>query len=285
MEVKKIMVLGAGIMGSGIAQVCAQAEISAILVDINEELVKKGMKSITSGLEKLVSRKRITSEDKEAILSRIILSTDKSAGKDVEVVIEAIPEVFEIKKETLEELDKICPSQTIFASNTSSISITKLASTTSRPDKFIGMHFFNPVPLMRGLEIIRGYLTSEETFNTIMELGAKLKKQTIAAQDFPAFLANRIGVPLINEAIFALWEGIGTKEDIDKAMKVCFNHPMGPLQLADLVGLDTLLHVLEVMYEGFKESKYRPCPLLKQMVDAGCLGRKTGRGFYEYGEE
>ncbi|MBI2987362.1 MAG: 3-hydroxybutyryl-CoA dehydrogenase [Deltaproteobacteria bacterium] len=282
MDVKNIFVVGAGQMGSGIAQVAAQAGFEVLLHDVEEKIVVGAKEKIRKQLERVKEKGRLTAEELEAILGRIRPALDLSAGKGADVVIEAVFEKEEIKKEALKKLDGICPPKTVFASNTSSISITRLATVTKRPDKVVGMHFFNPAPVMKLIEIVRGYLTSEETIGIARSIAAAMGKETILAKDYPGFLSTRIGMPLINEGILALYQGLGSVEDIDKANRLGLNHPMGPLELADLVGLDTILNVLEILYEGHGEQKYFPCPLLRQMVDAGHLGRKSGRGFYDY---
>ncbi|MBI4489431.1 MAG: 3-hydroxybutyryl-CoA dehydrogenase, partial [Deltaproteobacteria bacterium] len=282
MEVKTIFVIGAGQMGSGIAQVAAQSKFQVFLNDVEQRIVVGAKGRIQKQLERALEKGRLTPEEMEAILGRITISADLSPAQEADVVIEAVIEKEAVKKDVFEKLDQICPSKTILASNTSSISITKLAAVTQRPDKVVGMHFFNPAPVMKLVEIVRGYLTSEETIGIIRSLATAMGKETILAKDYPGFLSTRIGMPIINEGIYALYQGLGSVEDIDKANRLGLNHPMGPLELADLVGLDTILNVLEILYEGHGEQKYFPCPLLRQMVEAGHLGRKTGRGFYDY---
>ncbi|HSW36008.1 MAG TPA: 3-hydroxybutyryl-CoA dehydrogenase [Candidatus Limnocylindrales bacterium] len=282
MEIKKIMVLGAGQMGGGIAQVCAQAGYSVILRDIKEEFVQHGLKTIGKNLQRSVEKGRLTGEEKDVILGRITPTLVLNDGTNVDLVIEAISEDFSLKKETFSALDVICPSHTILASNTSSLPITQIASTTRRPGKVIGMHFMNPVPVMKLVEIIRGIATSDDTCQVIEDLSRKLDKVPVEVNDYPGFVSNRILMPMINEAVYCLMEGVGTAEGIDTVMKLGMNHPMGPLDLADLIGLDTCLAIMEVLYDGFKDSKYRPCPLLRKYVAAGWLGRKSGRGFYIY---
>lgn len=282
MEIKKIMVLGAGQMGGGIAQVAAQAGYQVILRDVKDEFVKRGLKVIEKNLQRNVEKGRMTNEEKEAVLSRITPTLALDEGKNADLVIEAIIEDVNLKKETFAALDGICPPHTILASNTSSVPITQIAAATKRPEKVIGMHFMNPVPVMKLVEVIRGIATSDETFRIVEDLSKKLDKVPVEVNDFPGFVSNRVLLPMINEAVYCLMEGVGTAEGIDTVMKLGMNHPMGPLALADLIGLDTCLAIMEVLYDGFKDSKYRPCPLLRKYVTAGWLGRKTGRGFYVY---
>ncbi|MHB1256539.1 MAG: 3-hydroxybutyryl-CoA dehydrogenase [Dethiobacteraceae bacterium] len=282
MEIKKVMVLGAGQMGGGIAQVCAQAGLEVVLRDINDEFVTRGMKLIEKNLSRSVEKERMTENEKKAILGRFTTTLSLAAGKDVDLVIEAIVEDAKIKRDTFAALDEICQPQAILASNTSSLPITQIAAATKRPEKVIGMHFMNPVPVMKLVEVIRGIATSDETYQVIDSLSKKLDKVPVEVKDFPGFVSNRILLPMINEAVYCLMEGVGTVEGIDTVMKLGMNHPMGPLALADLIGLDTCLAIMEVLYDGFKDSKYRPCPLLRKYVSAGWLGRKSGRGFYTY---
>ncbi|MGB3346500.1 MAG: 3-hydroxybutyryl-CoA dehydrogenase [Candidatus Humimicrobiia bacterium] len=279
---KKIMVIGAGQMGSGIAQVCAQSDLGVLIYDIDEKFTKGAFKKIDAFLSKGVVKGKLTEEEKNKALSKIMTTLNLSDASDVDFVIEAAPENIDLKKKIFSKLDEICPQETILSTNTSSLSITDIASATKRPEKVIGMHFFNPVPLMKLIEIIYGLETSKETFNKTEELAIKLGKTPVKVKDFPGFVSNRLLMPMINEAVYVFMEGISSAEDIDTVMKLGMNHPMGPLELADLIGLDTCLHVMETLYEGFKDSKYRPCPLLKNMVSSGRLGRKTGKGFYEY---
>lgn len=284
MQVKKIMVVGAGQMGSGIAQVAAQAGVKVIMNDIKPEFVARGYSRIEKNLEKDVSKGKKTAEEKAAILANLTQSTSLEDAKDCDVVIEAAMENLEVKVGIFKALDQICPPHTILASNTSSLPITELASATKRPDKFIGMHFMNPVPVMKLVEVIRGLETTDEVYKLIEEMSISFGKTPVEVNDAPGFVSNRVLMPMINEAVFCLYEGVGKPEAIDQVMKLGMNHPMGPLALADLIGLDTCLYIMEVLYEGFKDSKYRPCPLLRQYVKAGRLGMKSGRGFYVYNQ-
>jgi 3-hydroxybutyryl-CoA dehydrogenase len=282
MAIKKIGVIGGGQMGHGIALVSAQAGFDVILRDIKDEFVQKGISKIDKFLTKSIEKERITETDKKKIMSKIKGTTKLSDMKDADLIIEAIFENVQVKKELFKELDKICKKDCILASNTSTIPITDLASVTNRSEKFIGMHFMNPVPIMKLVEVIRGLRTNDATAKLIHELSEKMGKTPVEVNDGPGFISNRLLMPMINEAIYCYMEGIGTPENIDNVMKLGMNHPMGPLALADLIGLDVVLNIMQVLYEGFNDSKYRPCPLLKKMVQAGYLGRKTGRGFYEY---
>lgn len=280
---KNISIIGAGQMGAGIAQVCAFSGFKTKVYDTSDEALKRGQQTIEKSLLKFVEKEKIGEEDKKKTLSNLEFVSDLSAIKDADVVIEAIIENFEIKASVFKELDSLLSPFAILASNTSSISITKLAAATSRPDKVIGMHFMNPVPLMELVEVIRGLQTSDETYKSIISLSEKLGKTSVTANhDYPGFIVNRILIPMLNEAVFVLMEGIATPEEIDTAMKLGTNQPMGPLALADLVGLDTCLAIAKIFHEEFGDDKYRPCPLLVKYVEAGWLGRKSGKGFYEY---
>lgn len=282
MEIQTVMVIGAGQMGSGIAQVCAQAGFTVKLNDMKQEFFERGIGVITKNLSRDVEKGRKTEEEKKAILSRISMSLDLQDASDVDIIIEAAVENMEIKQSIFKQLDKIAPQHAILATNTSSLPITEIAAVTKRPEKVIGMHFMNPVPVMQLVEIIRGLATAGEVFTDVAEMTAKLGKTGVEVNDFPGFISNRILLPMINEAIYALYEGVATKEAIDDVMKMGMNHPMGPLTLADFIGLDTCLAIMEILHEGLGDSKYRPCPLLRKYVAAGWLGKKSGRGFYEY---
>jgi 3-hydroxybutyryl-CoA dehydrogenase len=283
MEIKHIAVVGAGTMGNGIAQVCATYGYRVTLVDVVPEQLERATTSIKTSIEKLHSKGRLTDEQRQAALANVATATDLSAAADADFVVEAVVENLEIKQRVFTELDGRTRPEVLLASNTSSISITALGAATRRPDKVIGMHFMNPVPLMKLVEVIRALQTSDETAATVVALAESLGKTPVEAQDYPGFISNRILCPMINEAIYALMEGVGTREGIDTVMKLGMNHPMGPLELADLIGLDIVLNIMEVLHEGLGDDKYRPCPLLKRMVAAGHLGRKAGRGFYQYG--
>lgn len=282
MNIEKIMVVGAGQMGSGIAQVCATNGFEVILYDINEEAVNKGLANIYNLLSRQVGKGKLTEEERKEIINRIQQSTNLQDAEGCQIVIEAAVENMEVKKDIFKQLDEITSPETILATNTSSLPITEIAAVTNRPEKVIGMHFMNPVPVMKLIEVIRGLATSDETYELVNDLGKKLKKVPIEVNDFPGFISNRILLPMINEAIFSLYEGVATKEAIDDIMKLGMNHPMGPLQLADFIGLDTCLYIMETLHEGLGDDKYRPCPLLRKYVKAGWLGKKTGRGFYVY---
>lgn len=280
--IKTIGVIGAGQMGSGIAHVAAQNGYEVILNDIKDEFLKRGRSTIEKNLNRMLKKEKITSSQKEETLDRIQTTTDLSKIKNAQLVIEVATENVEIKLGLFQKLHEITPTETILATNTSSIPITKIAAATQRPSKVIGMHFMNPVPLMKLVEVIRGLLTSDETYQAVLSVAENMKKETVTVQDFPGFLVNRILCPMINEAVFALENGIASAEDIDKAMKLGTNQPMGPLELADFVGLDTVLAIMEVLHEGLGEDKFRPAPLLRKYVQAGLLGKKTGQGFYTY---
>jgi 3-hydroxybutyryl-CoA dehydrogenase len=281
MEIKTIGIVGSGTMGGGIAQVAATSGFGIILHDVGQEHLDRALKMMDKSLAKFIEKGKVT-EDKGLILGRIKTTTSPEELAKADLVVEAVFEDFEVKKKVLTALDKIVRPEVIMASNTSSISITRLAALTGRPTKFMGMHFMNPVPLMTLVELIRGIATSQETFAAVKGIAEKMGKVPVEANDFPGFISNRILMPMINEAVYALMEGVGTTEAIDTVMKLGMNHPLGPLALADLIGLDVCLYIMEVLYDGFKDTKYRPCPLLRKMVDAGYLGRKAGRGFYEY---
>ena len=280
MTIEKVQVVGAGQMGSGIAQVAAQAGLAVHLADVDQKMVEQGLESIKKNLSRSVEKERISQDEMDETLGRIESGTGYAA--DADLAIEAAPETIAIKTEVFRALAEQLENDAILATNTSSISVTELAALTNRSEKFIGMHFFNPVPVMKLVEIVRGIETSEETYENVHELAKKLGKEPVEVQDFPGFVSNRILAPMINEAVYCLMEGVAGPEEVDTVMKLGMNHPMGPLELADLIGLDTCLHIMEVLHEGFGDTKYRPCPLLKRYVAAGRLGRKSGRGFYEY---
>ncbi|SOC34702.1 3-hydroxybutyryl-CoA dehydrogenase [Ureibacillus acetophenoni] len=282
MVIQKVMVIGAGQMGSGIAQVCAGSGFEVILNDIKQEFLDRGLSNITKNLSRDVEKGRKTEDEKAVILSRITQSLDIKDAVDVDIVIEAATENMDIKQSIFREIDAIAPKDAILATNTSSLPITEIAAVTERPEQVIGMHFMNPVPVMKLVEIIRGLATSDEVYKAVQEMTVTLGKTPVEVNDFPGFVSNRILMPMINEAIYTLYEGVATKEDIDSVMKLGMNHPMGPLTLADFIGLDTCLYIMEILHEGFGDSKYRPCPLLRKYVAAGWLGKKSGRGFYVY---
>lgn len=283
-SIRTIGIVGAGTMGHGIAQVAAQSGYQVTLVDVVPAALERGRAQIGKGLERLVAKGKLAAEDRDQALGRLTTGGDLAALAGADLVVEAVVEREDVKRNVLSELDRVCSPQAILATNTSSISITKLAGATSRPEKVIGMHFMNPVPVMQLVEVIRGLATSQETWEAVETASRKMGKTPVEVHDAPGFVSNRVLMPMINEAIFCLYEGVGKAEAIDEVMKLGMNHPMGPLALADLIGLDVCLDILRVLQQGFGDPKYRPCPLLVKMVDAGRLGRKSGRGFYEYGE-
>lgn len=282
MDIKHVMVIGAGQMGGGIAQVCAQAGFDVTLNDISEEAYEKGLGVITKNLSRGVEKGRMTEEEKEAALGRIRKSTDLSDAQHADLIIEAAVEKMAIKQSIFKQLDEHAQEHAILSTNTSALPITEIAAITNRPGQVIGMHFMNPVPVMKLVEIIRGLATTDETYQAVEDMTRKLSKTPVEVNDYPGFVSNRVLMPMINEAIFTLYEGVATKEAIDEVMKLGMNHPMGPLQLADFIGLDTCLYIMEVLQDGFGDPKYRPCPLLRKYVNAGWLGKKSGRGFYIY---
>jgi 3-hydroxybutyryl-CoA dehydrogenase len=282
MDVKTIMVIGAGQMGNGIAQVAAQAGYTTYMSDISQDLVDKGMASISKNLDRMVKKEKISSSDKEQILSRITPVTDLEPASTCDLTVEAVVEKMEIKAKVFQELDAKAPAHAILASNTSSLPITSIGACTNRPDKVIGMHFMNPVPVMKLVEMINGLATSEEVTATVRSVAESMGKTPVACRDVPGFVSNRVLMVMLNEALWELYEGVAAAEGIDQIMKLGMNHPMGPLALADLIGLDTVLSILEVLQDGYGDPKYRPCPLLKSYVNAGWLGRKSGKGIYEY---
>jgi len=282
MKVEKVMVIGAGQMGSGIAQVCAQAGYEVLMNDLKDEFVQRGLAVITKNLSRQVEKGRLTEGEKSEILSRLKPSTNLADASDVDLCIEAAVENMAIKTDIFKQLDEITKDHVILASNTSSLPITEIAAATKRPEKVIGMHFMNPVPVMKLVEIIRGLATTDETYSVIEDMTKNLNKVPVEVNDFPGFVSNRVLMPMINEAIYTVYEGVATPEAVDEVMKLGMNHPMGPLTLADFIGLDTCLYIMEILHEGFGDDKYRPCPLLRKYVKAGWLGRKTGKGFYTY---
>ena len=282
MEIETIGIVGAGLMGNGIAQVAAMSGLQVIMSDIQAEFVQRGLDNITKILSRGVDKERMSVEEKEAILARIKTSIDNNDMSAADFVVEAATENESLKFQIFRDLDEICRPEVILATNTSSIPIGRIAAQTQRPEKVIGMHFMNPVPVMKLVEVIPGLATSDDTFKNTWDLASKFGKTPVKANDYPAFIANRILMPMINEAIYCLYHDVGTRDDIDTVMKLGMNHPMGPLALADLIGLDTCLAIMETLYNGFSDSKYRPCPLLRKYVETGWLGRKSGRGFYKY---
>ena len=282
MMIEKIGVIGTGQMGNGIAHVCALAGFEILLIDVSKEQLDKALKTIEANLGRQVQSGKITEADKKAALGRLTPVGKFDDLADCDLVIESVTEDREVKSGIFKQLCAVLKPAAIIATNTSSISVTRLGSGTDRPEKFVGMHFMNPVPVMKLVELVRGLATDEETFNTVRELAVKLGKTPVSAEDFPAFMVNRVLLPMINEAVYTLYEGVGSVESIDVAMRLGANHPMGPLELADFIGLDVCLAVMQVLYEGLADSKYRPCPLLVKYVEAGWLGRKSGRGFYDY---
>lgn len=282
MNIQQVMVIGAGQMGSGIAQVCAENGYEVFLYDLKEEFTTKGFEGIEKRLQRNVDKERITDVDKQDVMERIQPSTKLETAGKADIIIEAAVENMEVKKTIFRQLDDHASAHAILATNTSSLSITELAAATKRPDQVIGMHFMNPVPVMKLVEVIRGLQTSDATYQAVADMAAALQKTSVEVNDFPGFVSNRILMPMINEAIYTVYEGVASPEDVDQVMKLGMNHPMGPLTLADFIGLDTCLYIMETLHDGFGDDKYRPCPLLRKYVQAGWLGKKSGRGFYQY---
>lgn len=282
MDIKTIMVIGAGQMGSGIVQIAAQTGFNVIMNDIKDDFLQRGLNTINKNLTRNVTKGRITEDDKEQILGRIQVTTDINSAKDADLIVEAATENMDVKTKIFKTLDEVTPEHVILASNTSSLPITEIAAVTNRPEKVIGMHFMNPVPVMKLVEVIRGLATTDEVYQIVEDLTKQMGKIPVEVNDYPGFISNRVLLPMINEAIYAVYEGVATPEAVDQVMKLGMNHPMGPLELADFIGLDTCLSIMEILHEGLGDSKYRPCPLLRKYVKAGWLGRKTGRGFYSY---
>jgi len=278
----KVAVVGGGTMGNGIVHTFAQFGNEVTLIDVSEDALQRGVGFIEKNLGRMVKKEKISQQEMDDTLGRISTATELSSAADADLVVEAVFENFDVKKQIFSELDSVCKEDTILASNTSSISITKIAACTNRPEKVIGMHFMNPVPIMELVEVIKGQATDDATLNAVLEMSQALNKVPVTVEDYPGFISNRVLLPMINEAVYCLMEGIATRDDIDTVMKLGMAHPMGPLQLADFIGLDICLDIMEVLYDGFGDSKYRPCPLLRRMVDAGHLGRKSGKGFYDY---
>ncbi len=278
----KVAVVGGGTMGNGIVHTFAQFGNEVTLIDVSEDALQRGVGFIEKNLGRMVKKEKISQQEMDDTLGRISTATELSSAADADLVVEAVFENFDVKKQIFSELDSVCKEDTILASNTSSISITKIAACTNRPEKVIGMHFMNPVPIMKLVEVIKGQATDDATLNAVLEMSQALNKVPVTVEDYPGFISNRVLLPMINEAVYCLMEGIATRDDIDTVMKLGMAHPMGPLQLADFIGLDICLDIMEVLYDGFGDSKYRPCPLLRRMVDAGHLGRKSGKGFYDY---
>jgi 3-hydroxybutyryl-CoA dehydrogenase len=282
-DIKTVAVIGAGIMGTGIAQVFAQAGYTVFMRDVDYEITRRGFNSIKFSLQKLVEKGKLKTEEAQEVLSKVIPTLNlKEAVTHSDFIIEAVPENIELKKRVFKEIDQLCPKHAIIATNTSTLNVSEIANVTERPDKIVGMHFFNPAPIMKLVEIVQAHCTSLETINTVKELALKLGKTPVISKDSPGFIANRIAVLMLNEAIYALYEGVASAKEIDTALRLGYNHPMGPLELVDLIGLDTTLFIMETLYREFGDPKYRPCPLLRQMVRAGYLGRKSGKGFYDY---